>query len=495
MWLAASLAYGLAFPKAGIAFLAFVFLIPLLLASENQTKGSAFRIFFSFAFIANILVLYWIPRVMVRYGGSSWTLAVVGLIVLAAYLAVYTGLAGMLINGWNRGRLSWAAAVWIPAVWIVKDLAVEKIISGFPWCSAGYSQYRNIYFVQLAEWGGIHLISFLVIAINVLLFRLVRARSRKAALAPLAVFLLVYAGGYALHEKHAARTVDQPFHRAGIIQPNSDHDQVYDFGGIKKTLDRLFADSAALKEQGAELVIWPEFTVPIYPLQSAAYKKKLSDFSKRHVPILAGFTDFPDLDQAYNSVMLFHGDEIEKYDKFHLTPFGEYVLFRRWLFFVKKITDQIGDFTPGKSLHTLNFAGRRLATPICYEVIYPELTRKMIALGGEVIVTISNDSWFGRTAAPEQHLAMAVFRGIENRRYLLRSTSNGISALADPTGRILYQSPLQQADKFLASFQYLNRQTVFTRWGYLFPYLCLILVSLKGLWTIFPKTKKPLHQP
>ena len=430
---------------------------------------------------------------MVRYGGTTWTLAIVGVIMLAAYLAIYSGLAGMLIGRWNNGGPHWTAAVWIPAIWIAKELAVEKIFGGFPWCSVGYSQYQNIYFIQLAEIGGIHLISFLIVSINVLLFRLVKIRNKQTLLAPLLVFLLVYAGGYGLLKKHAAHSADAPFHLAGIIQPNSDHDQVYSFSRTQNTLAGLFDTSLALKERGAELVIWPEFTVPIYPLQSIPTKDKFSDFSRRHVPILAGFTDFPDADHAYNSVMLFKGDEIEKYDKFHLTPFGEYVLFRRLLFFVKKITDQMGDFTPGKTLHNLNFAGHRLATPICYEVIYPELTRKLIARGGEAIVTISNDSWFGKTSAPYQHLAMAIFRSIENRRYLLRSTSNGISALADPAGRILVQSPLHQADHFLVSFQYLKQKTIFTRTGYLFPYLCLSLVFLKGLWSGIKKRR--FHQP
>ncbi len=238
------------------------------------------------------------------------------------------------------------------------------------------------------------------------------------------------------------------------------------------------------------MVVWPEFTVPIYPLQSPHYKSQFTAFSQRHVPILAGFTDFHNSDNVFNSVMLFNGERIEKYDKFRLTPFGEYVLFRRWLFFVKKITDEIGDFTFGRSLHNLNFAGHWLATPICYEVIYPELSRELVARGAEAIVTISNDSWFGKSSAPYQHLAMAVFRSIENRRYLLRSTSNGISALVDPAGRIVYQSPLHQPDRFLASFQYLKHKTVFTRWGYLFPYLCLILVLLNGLWAIHIKNKK-----
>jgi apolipoprotein N-acyltransferase len=489
------MAYGAAFPKAQIAFLAFVFLIPLLLALEGQSKGSAFRIFFSFAFCSNLLLLYWIPRVMARYGGTTWLLGIVGLIVLAAFLSIFSGLAGMFIKDKMGQRSLWGTVIWIPLVWIGKDLLIEKIFSGFPWCLAGYSQYKNIYFTQLAEIGGIHLISFLVIAINVLLYELLKTKNKKIAFALLGICLIIYGSGYWLLQRQGRLSAAIPWHRAGIVQPNTNHDQLYNFSTTQKILEKLFNVSLALKKRGAELVVWPEFTVPIYPLQTLFYKEQFSAFSGRYVPILAGFTDFRNADNVYNSAMLFNGDRIEKYDKFHLTPFGEYVLFRRWLFFVKKITDQIGDFTFGKALHNLNFAGHQLATPICYEVIYPELTRELVARGADLIVTISNDSWFGKSSAPYQHLAMAVFRSIENRRFLLRSTSNGISALVDPAGRILYQSPLHKADSFLASFQYLTRKTIFTRWGYLFPYFCFLLVLADRIWALLRKLKKQFQKP
>jgi apolipoprotein N-acyltransferase len=475
------------------AFLAFVFLVPLLLAIEGRTRLAAFGIFFSFAFCANLLILYWIPRVMVQYGGTTVILGVTGLLCLAAFFAIFYGLAGILITRKMERGSAWGLVIWVPVIWIGKDLVIEKIISGFPWCLIGYSQYKNIYFTQVAEIAGIHLVSFLVIVINVLLYNLLKTKNKKSALALLASFLVIYGSGLLLLQRQGRLADGVSWHRAGIVQPNSNHDQLYNFSAIQKILDRLFSVSSALKTQGAELVIWPEFTVPIFPLQTPFYRDCFADFSRRHVPLLAGFTDFRNSDNVFNSAMLFNGDQIEKYDKFHLTPFGEYVLFRRWLFFVKKITDQIGDFTFGKKLHNLNFAGHQLATPICYEVIYPELTRELVAQGADLIVTISNDSWFGKSSAPYQHLAMAVFRSIENRRFLLRSTSDGISALVDPAGRILYQSPLHQADSFLASFQYLKRKTIFTRWGYLFPYLCFFLVLADWLWAIIRKFKKQIH--
>lgn len=461
--------------------------MPLLMAVEGKRPAVAFRIFFCFSFFSYLIILYWIPRVMVQYGGTTWLLGIIGLTCLAALFSILSGLAGVLIVKTVPSGAGAAAVFWIPVIWVARDLIIEKIFGGFPWCLAGYSQYKNIYFIQWAEFGGIHLISFLVIAVNVLFFKWIKTRDKKILAAILALGIVVYAGGYWLLKSHGERTAAAPKHRAGIIQPNSNHDQVFDFPRIQTTLARLFHASRELSENGAEFVAWPEFTVPIYPLQTPFFKRQFVDFSLKHVPLLAGFTDYGDGGKVFNSVMLFKGGQIEKYDKVHLTPFGEYILFRRWLFFVKKITDEIGDFSPGETLHNLGLSGRRLATPICYEIIYPELVRSLVARGAEVIVTVSNDSWFGRSSAPYQHLAMAVFRSVENRRFLLRSTSNGISALIDPGGRILRQSAPRQWDSFMAPFQYLSGRTFFTRCGCLFPYACFVLILMRFFWLLTGK--------
>jgi len=477
----AAAAYSLSFPKAGLWVLAFVFLPLLLLAVENRKPWAAFRAFFCFSFISYMIILYWIPAVMVRYGNTTWILGLLGLVCLSAFLSLFSGLAGALITRAAEGKSHFAAVFWIPAIWVAKDLVVEKIFGGFPWCQAGYSQFRNIHFIQLAEIGGIHLVTFLVIAANVLLYRLLKKRERSVALALAALFIAVQLSGLWLLKSHARNTAAAPRRLCGIIQPNSSHDRSFDYESVRLELGKLFAASRELRRQGAEFVVWPEFTVPIYPLQTPHFRELFDAFSRGHAPLLAGFTDYGGADRVYNSAMLFQNGAVQKYDKVHLTPFGEYVLFRRLLFFVRKITDEIGDFTPGERLHNLNLSGRLLATPICYEVIYPELVRTLVARGSEVIVTLSNDSWFGRSSAPYQHLAMAVFRSVENRRWLLRSTSNGISAVVDPGGRIVRQSPLHREDHFLAEFQYLSGRTLFTRGGFLFPYACLLLVLIQSI--------------
>jgi apolipoprotein N-acyltransferase len=463
------------------------------MASENKRPRTVFREFFLFSFLSYLLILYWIPRVMARYGGTTWLLGIVGLVCLCAFFSLIAGLAGMLIGKTLSAGPRAAAVFWVPAIWVAKDLVGERIFSGFPWCLAGYSQAKNLYFAQLAELGGIHLVTFLVIAINVLIYRLFKKKDGAAAAALAALLIAAHGGGFWLLRSHEQRTAVVARHQAGIIQPNINHDEPFDYLRIRSELDRLIRASRQLAQQGAEFVVWPEFTVPIYPLQAPHFREQLDAFGREQVPLLAGSTDYGGGDRVFNSAMLFQDGAVRKYDKVHLTPFGEYVPFRRLLFFVKKITDEIGDFTPGEQLHNLELSGHELAVPICYEVIYPELVRTLIARGGEAIVTISNDSWFGASSAPYQHLAMASFRGIENRRWLLRSTSDGVSALVDPAGRIVRRSPLHRPDAFLASFQYLSRRTVFTRGGYLFPYPCFFLVLL-GFFLMLARKERGRYQ-
>ncbi len=426
---------------------------------------------------------------MVYYGGTTRFLSFIGLIALSAYLSLFSGLAGILIKKTlNSNLLSYLI---IPFIWVSKDILIEKIFGGFPWCIAGYSQYKNIYFIQMAEIVGIHLITFSLIYFNILFYLLFKHKNKKIALVIIISFVFIYSEGYFLYKRNNYKIKDIKTHIAGIIQPNTKNDQNLNYQEKIKKLEELFNDSKKLKEKGAEFVIWPEYTVSIYPLQNNFYKRKFFNFTNLNVPIFAGFTDLKNSREIYNSIILFQKNKIEKYDKVHLTPFGEYIPFRKLLFFVKKITNEIGDFTFGKSVHNLKINNHFASTPICYEIIFPELIRKFISYGGELIITISNDSWFGDSSAPLQHLSMAVFRSIENRRYILRSTSNGISAVISPSGEIMYQSSSHTKDTFIAKFKYLTKKSFFTRYGYMFPYFCIILVIIYFIKIkFFTKNKK-----
>ncbi|MCP4215351.1 MAG: apolipoprotein N-acyltransferase, partial [bacterium] len=484
---------------------------------------NAFLLFYQFSFFSYLIILYWIPNVMSQYGGMSNTISYLGLIILAAFFSIFTGVVGSLAKRILRHG-SYGIFV-IPFIWIAKDLLVEKIISGFPWCLLGYSQYNNPYFLQLAEIGGVHLISFLLVFLNLLVYLLIKGKidlanyprpsilsdrhsllqslgprllnfilgqplelkkdcangipvsvpavfaRKKICLVLMVSLFFIYTSGYFLYKRSREAVTDLPVVKAGILQPNTGNNDDFSWDKKQELLEEFFLDSRRLVARGAQFVVWPEFTVPLYPLQNKSHYRRFMWFVDNHAPLFAGFTDFQGNNRIYNSLILFHNEDakIRKYDKVHLTPFGEYILFRDLMFFIKRITDEIGDFTPGESLHNLQLDGHLLATPICYELIFSELVREMIHRGGEVIVITSNDSWYGVTSAPHQLLAMSVLRSVENRRYILRSTTSGISALIAPWGETLYRLPLNTKGTFIAKFRYLKEQTVFTRFGYLFP--------------------------
>ena len=472
--------FAVSMPKFNWFIAAFFFLVPLLMILENQKARRGFATLFLFSFFSYLLILYWIPNVMVYYGGMGRAVSVLGLIILSAFLSTFSGFAGTLIKYFLRK--GYAAMLFIPLAWVAKDLVVEHVLGGFPWCLTGYSQLPNSLFIQVAEWGGVHLITFLVVFLNTAIYFFWKQRDKRVLIAIGVCLIGIYSSGFYLKQSALAAIEPLPVHKAGIIQPNAKPEEYLSWPQKKLRLQELFTQSLQLKDKGAEFVVWPEFTVSLYPLQTETIKRQFTEFTAKTVPLIAGFTDLQGHQKIYNSSILFDGDNISKYDKVHLTPFGEYVLFRDYLFFVKRIVDEISDFSPGEEVRNLYVDGHALASPICYEVIFPELVRDFVAKGAELLITISNDSWFGDTSAPYQHLGMAIFRCVENRRYLLRSTTNGVSALVDPTGALLYHSPYNSEDRFIASFKYIRTKTVFTRFGYLFPYFCLGLLLLVLGW-------------
>lgn len=413
---------------------------------------------------------------MVEFGGMSPSLSLGGLAILAGFLSLFAGLAGWGIKKLLKTSSSPLAFMLIPFVWTAKNLVVEHIVGGFPWCFEGYSQYLNIYFIQTAEWGGIHLTTFVVLTINVLLYLAVSRRDRRIWGTLLIVLVTQYSAGFFLYRHHQAATASFPIHRAGILQPNTRNEVLLSYDERDAKLREFLGDSEAMFRQGAEFVIWPEFSIAIYPLQNKTYFNIFREFTRKHGPIMAGFTDYKEFREIFNSLMLFDGDRFQKYDKVHLTPFGEYIPFSSVFSFVTKITDEVGETTPGTETHNLELKGGKIAPPICYELIFPELVREFIAKGGEVIVIASNDAWYGDSSALPQLMCMTTFRAVENRRFVLRSTTNGLSAVISGTGEILYQSSYNKKETHVAAFRYIRRQTLFTRLGYLFPYGCVVFL-------------------
>lgn len=167
---------------------------------------------------------------------------------------------------------------------------------------------------------------------------------------------------------------------------------------------------------------------------------------------------------------------ISRYDKVHLVPYGEYVPLKKWVPFLGKIVAHVGDFIPGKKGATLPWKNDNLGIQICYEIIFPGLSRAMVNHNATLLVNITNDAWFGQTSGPYQHFSMTVFRAVENRRSLARAANTGISGFVDPVGRILAATPLMQEAVVTQTVPLIKEKTIYTRFGDVFAWACLALV-------------------
>ena len=180
--------------------------------------------------------------------------------------------------------------------------------------------------------------------------------------------------------------------------------------------------------------------------------------------------------QYYNRAFLVRSDGIiaDEYDKAHLVPFGEYVPLKRWLPFLGKLVEHVGDFSTGSVGDTLDWGKHKIGTLICYELIFPFLSRVAVQNGAELLINITNDAWYGKTSAPYQHFSMAIFRTVETRRALVRSANTGISGFIDPIGRVVSETPLFKDAIIGEDIPFMSGQTPYVRFGDMFAISCII---------------------
>lgn len=487
--LASSLLLFLSSPGAfSLPLLAWIALVPLLWAAGRQPAKEAALIGFACGLAYFLPLLYWIIIVLSTYGQVSLPLSVLALIFLAIYMSGYLAAFAALCSVLPGSVPLLLAA---PVCWVGLDLARSFLFTGFPWMDLAYTQFSMPALVQVADLAGHYGVTFLLVMANCLILHGLRCLSARKLCFPkttaAAGLLLILAGAYNFFSgaDYAVRTETNEQMRVAVVQGNIPQDQKWLPSSQTKTVDAYIALSTqAIERQGADLVIWPETALPFYPQESPFFIDIQSRLARPYrVNVLTGAPHRQRQSLAapityYNSAFLIapdgriHG----RYDKQHLVPFGEYIPFRSLLAFASPVVETLGDFSPGIASAPLSCQKARIGVLICFESIFPELARKQVENGATLLVNITNDAWFGRSSAPRQHLAMAVFRAIENRRTLARAANTGISCFIDPTGRILDSSALFETYASTREVPLVDTKSPYTRFGYLFPYLCLTLL-------------------
>ncbi len=480
----------LAFPGFSLFPLAWVTLAPylqFLLETGSRRRILAGHLIFSSLYFGG--VLYWIPRVLVEFGNLDWftSALIFGLMILLLdlFLLPFSLLTHAV------ARRSAAAALWsVPGLWILTELLRNYYtVNGFPWALVGHTQFAYHWIAQVADLSGVYLISFLVLLGNAALVAVLRNRSWRIP----AVFALCFAGAnlYGIYRCHVWTPPPGMELRVALVQPDVG---LFADGRhyAKKYFDDLPRHYARAVEAGVDWVIFPEAQNPYLFTADSEFRT----FWRRQVqaagvPLVMNVTSIerPPSNRYFNSAYLLEGGETVsyRYDKIHLVPFGEYVPMAEWLAFASPLVQEVGGFQPGQEYVLGQVSGVRFATLICFEGIFPELARDFVRNGAEILVNITNDTWYGRTAAPMQHFQFGAFRAIEQRRPLLRCANSGYSSHIDATGAVRSRTGLFEERLLIDTVQSSSYRSVYSRVGEWIN-MCLAGLALLGL--VFPRGRR-----
>jgi apolipoprotein N-acyltransferase len=276
----------------------------------------------------------------------------------------------------------------------------------------------------------------------------------------------------------------------GVVQGNIDQSTKWSPSHQKATVENYLVQTESLFiSDRPSLVVWPETALPFYPLANEHMQLLWQEVSTRDFALLTGAPWYIIIDKKsrdvdfYNSALLLqpNGSFGGKYYKSHLVPFGEYIPLKSFLPFLAPLVEAVGDFSPGTIEQPLVWQKARAGVLICFESVFPELSRKWVLSGANVLVNLTNDAWYGKSSAPYHSLAMSVLRAVETRRSLVRSANTGISAFVDPTGTITDRSEIFVSWAATAQVFLGEETTIWVRYGYLFGPVCLAVGLMSGL--------------
>jgi apolipoprotein N-acyltransferase len=453
--------------------LSWIGFLPLFLLLEDKNPIKAFGWCYLFGLIFFISVLYWLIHV-----------TMLGWIILSIILALYFGLFGSVVSLSKKIKDVYLV-LFFPCSWVCLEFLRGSLFTGFPWALMGYSQYKNLLIIQIADITGVYGISFLVLLTNFVIYKLIKNNnsSFKYMIWTIIIILLVSGYGYfKLNQKYKEKKF-----RVSVIQGNIPQEKKWQYQLRASILDKHLILSRQAAADNPDIIIWPETSVPGELEQEPLLYNDIFSLAKQlKADLLVGTVTSKEGD-FYNSAVLIskYGLIKNRYDKLHLVPFGEYIPFPNIFGFVADIAPAaIGNFEFGKDYVIFSLDKEKQITfsvLICFEDVFGYLARNSVRKGAKFLVNITNDAWFKKTVEPYQHLQSSVFRAIENRVWVVRAANTGVSCFISPRGEVVatVKDETTGDEVFISGYKTHNisledKQSLYSRFGDLFVMCCFV---------------------
>ena len=456
------------FPNYNLAVLAPLALTPLLIAAAREPSP---RRRFAFGCMSGVVYWFglcnWIQWTLQEHAGVSsataWFLFILFCLAKALQTGLFAALAGTL------PRRFWTPPV-LAALWVA--LEYTHSWTGFEWLNLGNAASDMSFLLRLAPVTGVWGLSFAFALMSAVIATVILRRQRLASLWLLLLPCLAFLPD--IPEPMRGRE------SAVVVQPNLEDSIVWTRDMLQRTEDQLevFSTSTLLgRDQTTSIVVWPETPAPFY-----TYDPVFTGFVQQiaqtaHADVLLGaVAKAPDNGPLNSALLMSPSGPVTRYDKVNLVPFGEFV---PWPFglLTKKVSSEAGDFEAGTNAVVSPLGAHKIGTFICYESVFPGYIRRFVAGGAEVLFNLSNDAWFGKSQARYQHLRIVRMRAAENRRWIVRSTNNGISAVIDPAGRVLDTLPEYREAAARLRYNYRSDVGFYTQHGDWFVLLCASIAA------------------
>jgi apolipoprotein N-acyltransferase len=486
--------YTAAFPPHTCDLSAWVALVPLLAVAACATGAGAFSAGFVYGSVFFAGTVTWVVEAVAAYFKSGLVGALAfSTVICVLFVAVYVGGFAVAARALLRSRRRWTALFAIPALWVTYELARARLLTGLPWELLGHSQWRRLELIQIADVGGVYAVSYLVAMVNVGIYFALRGLARAATVRRLArsmAPLAVAAAAVAVCLAYGARAIDRelarpPGSRAVVALAQANLPTVWEWerGNAERNLLAYAGlTRGTIAKARPDLVIWPEYAVTLYPERDTMLLPALTALAHETTaglvfgaPRLAAEDDTAHyFNAAYH---LAPDGALAAYEKIRLVPFAEYKPIGIAQAFAGEADRE---FTAGTQSTVSASAIGRLGFLICYEIIFPELTRDLVLAGAEILINISNDGWLDRAGrgASAQHLSIAVFRAVESRRFVARAATSGISGFIDPIGRQFALLGENRRGVTVGEIEPRTELSFYTRNGEVFALACIALGTL-----------------